>query len=170
MGALMRIWQARYALALCCTTTADTAEQTVLAATMLCRDNPTCTFTGKDLPIDIVIENTGTQQIGYPEEYVRRRGPYVRLIDNATKRERPLRVGLANGELKRKFVPLGPGQTVTISTVIKQSTLLGIGADRVDLTAEITVPAEIQVDAHTVPVAVRATGTLRIVGAGADKP
>jgi hypothetical protein len=46
-----------------------------------CHDNAACIYDGDNMKIDITIKNSGPDIIGFPLEYIIRRGPKIKLIN-----------------------------------------------------------------------------------------
>jgi hypothetical protein len=131
-----------------------------LAVTARCRDNDRCLFEGKDLFIDIAIVNTHSEEIGFPLAYVRKTGPVVRLIDGRSKSETYLKKNLARHELRDEFTNIPPGGSVTMEWVITSTEIEDFASRPIDISAEITVMAQIRSGGKTVDY--RGSATLRI--------
>lgn len=107
-----------------------------------CRANEECLFDGKEMFIDIGITNNHDKPLKFPLEYVQRNGPFIKLIDTRTKAETGLKRNIANPDLLSKLVEIKPGESVSIEWVITAEELRRFG-DEVDLTAEVTITAEV---------------------------
>lgn len=138
----------------------------LLAITAKCRENDQCLFEGQDMFLDISITNNHKSGIGFPLAYLQKTGPIIRLIDTRTKAETNLKTNLADFDLREKFTLIQPGKAVLVEWVISSYELQQFGGDFVDLSAEITVMARIQVSGKQVDF--RGTDTLQIVSK--DKP
>ncbi len=138
-------------------------EQNIISITAQCVDNPTCVFKGSDMWIDVVVKNVGSEEIGFPAEYMQQRGPSMRLIDNVTQESQQLKVERPRAS-KDKLVRLQPGQSFTINTVIKDREILRVRREFVDVTAELNVSAEIQVGSSDERVRTSDSQRIRIVG------
>jgi hypothetical protein len=128
-----------------------------------CRANEQCLFEGKDMFLDIVIYNNGETVVGFPLEYVKQKSPVVKLVDTRTKAETFIPTHIASWDLKEKFTPIKPGESVTTEWIITADELRQFGAD-VDLSAEVTIMAEIMVGGKKVEF--RGSDTRRIVSKG----
>ena len=126
-----------------------------------CRANDPCLFEGQDMFVDISITNAQDTEVGFPLEYVQRSGPIVRLIDTRTKAVTSLKPNLADPDLKKNIVRIHPGGSVNVEWVITSDEIQQFEGPYVDLSAEFTVMAEVQVRGK--PVAFRGSTTLRIV-------
>ena len=150
-----------------CATARDirmTNQQLTIAAK--CRANDRCLFEGNDLFLDISISNNENIEIGFPLAYVQKTGPIVRLIDTRTKTETHLKRNLADLDLREKFTMIPPGRSIALEWVITSDELQQFGGRFVDVSAEITLMATIQVSGQRVEF--RGTDTLHIVSK--DKP
>ncbi|GGY55914.1 hypothetical protein [Pseudoduganella albidiflava] len=140
---------------------------TYLSVTATCRDNPSCVFSGENLTVDIVIKNESTVDIGYPLQFVTRRGPSLKLIDNKSGEERPLRTNLAPHRLLEEFTIIKPGDSIALDAIISQHTILALSTGQVDLTAEVVPAADIQVNGNLPLVPFHSAAKLRIKAADA---
>ncbi|WBS04784.1 hypothetical protein OU994_11135 [Pseudoduganella sp. SL102] len=126
-----------------------------------------CVFSGENLTIDIIIKNTSTEDIGYPLEFVTQRGPSIKLIDNKSGKERPLRTNLAPRRLLEEFTIIKPGDSIALDAIISQHTILALSPEQVDLTAEVVPAADIQVNGDRPLVPFHSAAKLRIMAADA---
>ncbi len=131
-----------------------------------CKGNDQCLFEGQDIFLDIRITNNQDSGIGFPLAFRQKTGPVIRLIDTRTKAETYLKTNLADLGLREKFTLIPAGETVNLEWVITADELRGFGDRFVDVSAEITVKAKIQVKDKLVDF--QGTDTLRIVSK--DKP
>lgn len=116
-----------------------------LAVSVKCRGNDECLFDGKDIFIDIVISNNEQSTVGFPLEYLKHKGPIIKLIDTRSKAETFLPTHIADWDLKEDFTQIKQGGSVSIEWVITAGELSKFGSD-VDLYAEVTIMAEILVN------------------------
>ncbi|PYS89489.1 MAG: hypothetical protein DMF62_07120 [Acidobacteria bacterium] len=110
-----------------------------------CRDNDRCLFDGKDIFIQITLYNDEKNEVGFPLEYIKKRGPIIKLTDARSKAETNVPTHIADWDLKEKFTTIGPTQSITLEWVIAADELVQYGAD-VDLYAEVTIMADILVN------------------------
>lgn len=110
-----------------------------------CQGDNQCLFEGEDLLLDIIITNNQNEVIGFPLEYMRERGPAIKLIDSRTKAEQSLMTKLADWELKEKFTLIKPGESLSISWIIFSSEIQYFGINNLDLSAVITIMVDIKV-------------------------
>lgn len=143
---------------------ANTIENSYLIVTATCRNNPSCTFYGRDMEIEVTIRNVGEVVVGYPLQYVVRRGPAINLTDNITRKTRPLRINLASRKLMQEFAAVRPGHSVTLDATIPRSAILALASKDVDVTAEIMPAANIRVAGHSALLPFRGTAKLLIKG------
>ncbi len=143
-----------------------TMKNQLLTIKAKCRGNDQCLFEGKDLFLDISIINNQEIEIGFPLEYVRARGPVVKLVDTRTQKETYLKTNPPQGRLLEKFTLIQPGKSVAIEWVIASSEIQQFGSDDVDLSAAITVMATVQMSGKEVDFL--GTDTVRITSK--DKP
>jgi hypothetical protein len=128
-----------------------------------CRDTEKCIFEGKDLFLDIAIGNFEKRPVGFPLAFLQGAGPVIRLVDMRTKAETYLRRNPADFSLQEQFTEIAPGKAVTLAWVISPSELAGfVHEKKLDVSAEITLKARVQVDGKVVDF--EGTHTLRITG------
>lgn len=137
-------------------------EPKIIAIKAQCVDAPSCTFRRSDMRIDVVVKDVGSQEIGFPAEYIQERGPSMRLIDNVTQESQQLQVKRPRAS-REKLMRLQPGQSFTINTVIKDRENLRVRREFVDVTAELNVSAEIQVGSSEARVRTSDSQRIRIV-------
>lgn len=126
---------------------------------VICRANEQCLFEGKEMFLDIKVSNNQNTTLNFPLEFVQKNGPIITLIDTLTKAETTLKRNIANPDLRDKFVSIKPGESVNVEWVITADELQRFG-DEVDLSAEVTIMAEISVNGKRVECS--ATDTRRI--------
>ncbi len=125
-----------------------------------CKANEQCLFEEKDIFINIGIYNNEKAVIGFPLEYVKHKGPIIKLIDTRTKAETFLPTHIADWDLKEKFTQINPGESAEIEWVITAKELTQFGSD-VDLYAEVTIMTEILLNGKKIEF--RGSNTRRIV-------
>ena len=135
-----------------------------LSIAVACTGNPTCIFTGSDIPLEITVKNNQSDAIGFPLRYLQARGPAMKLIDNVTRAQKTLKIGLANHDWMVQFTTLAPGEALTITSVIKASELTSLRKEYVDLTAEIGITINVKVPGSEEPVKYKGSGRAKIIG------
>lgn len=108
---------------------------------VVCRDNPKCVFTHRDLHFDVVIKNNKEATIQLPLEFMRNVGPMLTLHDNRSKRSKTIPLGMPDAALLSNLTVVGPGQSVSIPCHIGAETLERMGGTAADVTAVIKVGA-----------------------------
>ncbi len=145
-----------------CTATKDSKmKNQLLVISAKCPGNDQCLFEGRDLFLDINIVNNQKMEIEFPLAFCQSGGPIVKLIDTRTKAETFLPTNPADWSLREKFSSIPPGGAAVMKWVITSGELQQFGHRYVDLSAEITVLATIQVNGTK--VAFRGSDTMRIV-------
>lgn len=124
---------------------------TLLNVQVTCIDSPQCIFIGKDMPINIRISNAHDRMIGFPVAFRQKTGPYIRLIDSLNKTEKQLKTNLASLDLREQFTAIAPGDAININWVITSGELQQFATSKVDVTAEINITADVQIDGKKVP-------------------
>ena len=128
-----------------------------------CTGNPQCIFSGESLPITIKIRNESNDEVGLAVEFINRVGPFIKLRDRITQKERQLRVSRASLDLLNVFQSIPPRGTIEIETSIGHGHIRSFRTDLVDLDAEIAISTNIR---HSNSVEkFRGVSTLRIIGA-----
>ena len=117
----------------------------LLTVNVSCRDNDQCLFTGEDIFLDIRIVNNENKDIGFPLEFVKSKGPVVRLVDTKTKKETFIPTHPPDQELMEKYVTIRPNQSVKVEWVVTARELQQFGED-VDLMLEVTIMADIRIE------------------------
>lgn len=135
----------------------------ILSVSARCRDDASCRYRGEDIFIAIDITNRQAAAVGFPLAYLQKTGPIVRLIDTESNAETNLKRNLADHALKSSFTAIPPGGSATLEWVITGEELEQFPGRRVDVTAEITLLAEIRTDAGMKDF--RGSATLHIVSA-----
>jgi len=144
-----------------CAQTTDNAMNTqILTVSVSCRDNPDCLFTDQDMFVDIRMTNEQDADVRIPIEYLRKSGPFVKLIDARTKAVTSLKGNLADPALRAVLTSIPPHGSVIIEWVITADELRHFGP-RVDLTAEFTVKSAILIGGKEIDFS--GTGGRRIV-------
>ena len=120
----------------------SSSSSVILSVKAACRNNEACLFTGEDMFLDIKISNNADAEVGFPLEFIRSKGPIVRLIDTRTKKETFIPTQPPNGELLEKYTTIAPNQSVNLEWVITAEEITQFGSD-VDLTMEVTIMADV---------------------------
>jgi hypothetical protein len=136
----------------------------LLSVKVKCKGNDRCLFEGQDLLLDIFITNNQSYPIGYPLAYRQKTGPTIRLIDVRTKAEAQLKTNLADPALREDFTEIAPGKSAILGWVITSGEIEQFNGPKLDLLAEVTLRAEIQV--HGNRVEFTGTDSFRIEGKG----
>jgi len=118
----------------------------LLTITIKCPGNDGWLFDDTDMHLDIVITNASSLRIGFPLEFLQRTGPSVRLVDTRTKAEAYLKNNLASFDLREKFTVIQPRDSVVVKWVITSGEIQWFRSHHVDLNAEITVAATIDMN------------------------
>ena len=114
-----------------------------LAIKVNCKDNEKCLFDKEDIFLEINIQNVGSSDVvGFPLEYVKHKGPIVKLTDVRTNAETYVPTHIADWDLKENLTQIKPGESATMEWVITATELRQFGAE-VDVTAEVTIMAEV---------------------------
>ena len=127
-----------------------------------CQGSNKCLFDGQDLPVEIRITNRHLTPVGYPLEFRQKTGPSIRLVDTLTKADAYLKSNLADLALRDKFTEIPPGKYIALKWVIKSGEIEQFVHPFVDLSAEITLLAEVEVDGRRTDAMI--TDTIHITG------
>lgn len=136
-------------------------ESQNLVVHAICRDNPRCEFNGEDIFLDISVTNNSNAPLSVPMDYIRKRGPTIKLVDNVTSRETYLRPNLADPSLADNVTQLEPGKSLALEWVISSAELSQFNLATLDVTAEIRVDTSLDPSAAG---SLHGTGKLRICG------
>jgi len=117
---------------------ASPMDKLYLSTTLTCKSNSPCSFTGEDIIVNINIKNISENSIGFPAEFLQRRGPFVTITDRSTKKTFPKRTNLAPHDLINKFTVLKSGDSLDFDTTIRKSEILSFRIDVVDLVLTIS--------------------------------
>lgn len=134
-----------------------------LIVSATCRNSPQCRFVGQDMLIDVRILNNARNDIALPLDYLRKRGPVIKLTDRKTGSESFTRPNLVDPALQEKLTTLRPSESVILEWVIAESELRQFDEHHVDLTAEISIQSGAKSDGRDIEV--KGSGSLTIVGA-----
>ena len=139
-------------------------ERIPLTITVKCTDNPSCIYSGTEMPIEIIVQNNGSYPIGFPQAYIQARGPAMKLIDTITGAQKTLKIGLANHDLMAQFTTLEPNNSLTMTSVIRASELTSLRKEYVNLVAEIGITINVKVPSTDEPVKYQGRGQVKIIG------
>lgn len=141
-----------------------TMEQPTFSIAIACTGNPSCIFTGGDMPLEITVKNSQTYTIGFPRRYIQARGPSMKLVDRETGAAKTLKTELADHALMKDYTMLQPGETLTLTTLIRGTEITSLRPKYVDLVAEFGITTNIKVPDSEEPVRARGAGQLKIIG------
>lgn len=133
-----------------------------LAVHVKCRGNDKCIFDGKDLFIDIAIENRGSSPVGFPLALRQMTGPSIHLIDRRSHSDITLPTNPGNPDLADELTSIDAGQALKIDWVIKPSEIDHFANPDIDITAQVTLACKIKVNGKMEDF--RATDSLHITG------
>lgn len=139
-------------------------EQPTFSISIACVGNPACIFTGNDMPLEITVKNSQPYTIGFPRRYIQGRGPAMKLVDRETGASKTLKTELADHALMKDFTMLQPGETLTLTTLIRGREITALREKYVDLVAEFGITTNIKVPDSEEPVRARGAGQLKIIG------
>ena len=139
-------------------------EKDPMSISAECRDNKQCAYQGREIIIDVILKNNSRIDIGVPVDFIDAVGPYCTLVDNLTRKEITLRVGLAKPGLIKKFTSVPPGGSIKIEMYIPPDTIEAIRPTMVDLSANLAISAPIKLGMKGEEVKFSGRTSLRIVG------
>jgi len=116
-----------------------------------CRDDPSCTYKGKAIAIDITVTNSGPESIGFPLAYIQRRGPVIGLSDESGNITRSIRINLAPFALGKEYTEIKPGQSVTFDGIIPSTEIMEFGKEDLDIVARIRAAVNIKISGNPEP-------------------
>ena len=152
-----------FVLLTACSQTKDSPmPNQLLAISVKCKDNDRCLYEGKDLFLQIAIKNTQSVPVGFPLAYRQKTGPAIRLMDTRTKAEVHLKTNLADSDLLSQLTVIPPAGSLTLEWVITCDELEQFPGTTVDLSAAVTLQAEIQADGK--PVNFKGADSIHVVG------
>lgn len=146
---LLFIWVLFSSLA-CNSTTKVLSMNQMLTISAQCRGNNQCVFNGKDIFIDINIENKQQVNVGFPLQYLQKTGPSIELTDLPTKVSSYLKTNIADHGLRDDFFTIKSGQSAKLEWVISADELKQFDKDCVNVIAKIIVATEVLVDGKKV--------------------
>ncbi len=144
-----------------CSITAS-ANRPPITVTLTCINNPTCEFTGTNIPIVVTIKNETGTEIGVPTAYLQQTGPSIKLTDTLTQRTTNLKVNLGQRVLLNNYTKIAPGRTTSIKWYIAPFELMQFAHEKVDLTAQATISTFIKMSLEDEPIAVSASSSVKI--------
>ena len=110
-----------------------------------CKHNEPCHYQGRDLFLEISITNHQPVPIGYPLKYRQQSGPSIRLVDTHTKQEAYLKTNLGDPDLKEQFTEIPPEKSIVLEWVITSAEINQFATPLVDILAEISLYAEVDI-------------------------
>ena len=141
--------------------------QESLLLELSCQGGQGCIFDEEDITVVATVKNTGSDPVGFPLAYLRRRGPAVTLVDTETGRELPLRINLAPSSLLKEFTVINPGESVNFETAVRRDEIISFKDRFVDLTVKMSPAVDVQIGNS--PTLARFSPTAKIKIIGADK-
>lgn len=127
-----------------------------------CVEPGPCRYAGRMVEVELELFNAGKKAVSLPVEYIRQRGPSVRVHDNHTQRTTSLRTTLAAAALREQLQVLAPGQSIRFSIPVKPRDISRFALRPVDVSLEFSInltPGLSGEDADMV------SSRLRVVGA-----
>jgi hypothetical protein len=142
----------------------DEVKSSLLTIKVTCGGADHCVFEGQhDIFIDINIINNQETVIGFPLEFIKSKGPSVRIFNHRSKETGPfLRTPPPHYDLIEKFTPIPAGKSVSFKWVIHDTDIKQFGESSVDVSAELTIMATIEVNGKKVDF--KGSDVVRIVG------
>jgi hypothetical protein len=128
-----------------------------------CKNNPSCFFSGENMPIVIFLKNDGANDVELPFAFIQKAGPAIKLTDNKEKRSAFLKRNLVDPQLRKNLMKLAPGKSISIDWVLMNTELQQFGNNSVDLTVEVTVQSLSSKNPKEQPETINSVGSLRIV-------
>ncbi|MNV02398.1 hypothetical protein D3C71_926330 [compost metagenome] len=105
-----------------------------------CTDDAQCRFhEGATLNIELELRNAGSEPVSLPLEYIRQRGPSVRVYDNHTELSTALRTKLAAAALRDQLQVLEAGQSIRFSFPVKPQEISRSALRPVDVSLEFSI-------------------------------
>ena len=104
-----------------------------------CVDDARCRFRGDTLNVELELRNAGSESVTLPLEYIRSRGPSVKVKDNASGKLASLHSGMAAAALRDQMQELRAGQSLRIGFPIKPQELTRFALRPMDVTLQFSV-------------------------------
>ena len=104
-----------------------------------CVDDAQCRFRGQTLNVELELRNSGSEPVSLPLEYIRSRGPSVKVKDNHSGKTTALRSGMAAAALRDQMQELRAGQSLRIGFPIKPQELTRFALRPMDVTLQLSV-------------------------------
>jgi hypothetical protein len=104
-----------------------------------CVDDAQCRFRGDTLHVELELRNSGSEPVSLPLEYIRSRGPSVRVKDNHSEKTTALRSGMAAAALRQQMQELRAGQSLRIGFPIKPQELTRFALRPMDVTLQFSI-------------------------------
>ncbi|KAF1055403.1 MAG: hypothetical protein GAK43_00196 [Stenotrophomonas maltophilia] len=104
-----------------------------------CVDDAQCRFRGDTLNVELELRNGGSEPVTLPLEYIRSRGPSVKVKDNHSGKTTALRTGMAAAALRDQMQELRAGQSLRMGFPIKPQELTRFALRPMDVTLQFSV-------------------------------
>lgn len=104
-----------------------------------CVDDTQCRFRGDTLVVELELRNAGSEPARLPLEYIRSRGPSVKVKDNRSGKVTALRSGMAPATLLDQTQELQAGRSLRIGFPIRPQELARSALRPMDVTLQFLV-------------------------------
>lgn len=104
-----------------------------------CVDDARCRFRGETLNVELELRNGGSESVTLPLEYIRSRGPSVKVKDNRSGNMTALRSGMASAALMDQMQELQAGRSLRVGFPIKPQELTRFALRPMDVTLQFSV-------------------------------
>lgn len=116
-----------------------TVGSDLISINVLCNGEKQCVYQGQDLNINIIITNISNDSISLPVAYLGQLGPRITLINNDTGKELIIPTGPSQQSLLDDRTVISPGQTARLSWILKNSDILQVAGDAINILANVTL-------------------------------
>ena len=104
-----------------------------------CVSNPQCLFDGGHLVLELTVTNIQPYPVLLPVDYIKRRGPYIKLTDRKTNRQMSVGTGIPDYALRAPMTRFAPGEHFSFQWTISRYEIEALESAPVDASAEVTL-------------------------------
>ncbi len=109
-----------------------------------CMGSHGCIFSGTDIPLKITLTNTSPDTIAVAIDFLRKKGPNIKLTDVKSLQSRRLRVSKPPYSLSEKFDELTPQGSIELTTTISTDDITSFRTELIEIDVEVIVAVKLK--------------------------
>jgi hypothetical protein len=132
--------------------------------TAICTDNEKCIFYNLPIAVVLTITNTSNAEVAIPAEFIKRKGPYLKILDSRTGKVVTMGTGMTDPALLQKLTVLPAGHSLKLSTTINADGVEEFGPAMIDVVARFSVSVPTKPIVGSNFSETRCSASIRILG------